>query len=825
MPITFRHDAAAVGVPLGSSATRKYGQSLVLQQQQQKYQGQQAGYDRQFRLASQIGQNQFQMGRDQNENFQGAMDNISTRAQELLTNNKIPPALAPEVQNLLSDRMKVLGSGYNETQQQEFLKGFNSRLAGILSNVPPEWAGESQENSLKQFLGPRYDKLKDRNWVPDGNGRFVELPDQKQQPAAPPPPPTTARDVFRADPKTRKEYVDVATKIYTKGGETMVTADDRAAINALAIKLYEQDQSDFGPAQPTQSPAAPSAVGAQSPSVPTSAQSPGAGFVYEGTPNVGSQRMAGSPAQAPARDSNAWLQGLESQVVANNAEAAPVQGAVKQYNEDFSQKQAQYNQQAAGQDRSQSAIDDAAAWKKRNPGQSFNAEQMQYMRDRGVDDSDIQSMQDTGVGYVQGERKTQQQRGQEYDQAAAARGNRVPIDPSGPYSRDEQGKPYDGRVNSTYSISGAQAERDQKMLDEMKADGDAYKARRAANDAKLTDRKTNTIEDPKQLKRDAQQFTADYNIYKRGGGSLSTRDYIRQRAAEGTLSGDLTRQLQENYNMDLSEGGIKDVVEQDLSGPRAQAMDDAKAKRGAEDKRRKYARDRINEKRGYRAPASATPPRVAVPTTPPAATPAAQGTPNPKLKRGLPGGTPTAESTSQAISTDSVLRKAVADYDTYLLGGGKESRKEWALRTQADSVNTHLAQEGWLPALGAGGQNAAGATPTQTKAGPTEKLAPKEMIKQSGLPESPKPNWTRWEQEAEDDEDRMMMRHVRARANGQPPDVANALYVAVNPSASVDERRAASKYLMTKGIDLRDVLREQQADTARAARNSYIPMT
>jgi hypothetical protein len=133
-------------------------------------------------------------------------------------------------------------------------------------------------------------------------------------------------------------------------------------------------------------------------------------------------------------------------------------------------------------------------------------------------------------------------------------------------------------------------------LDAMKADSAAYQKRRAELDDELKNRPTNPIKDPEQLKRDAAKFSSDYQIYKRGGGELSTRDYIMQRAAstKNPLSDDLKRQLQENYGLDLSSEGIQSVVEQDVTSQRGNAMADAAARREAEATRRGEARERLS---------------------------------------------------------------------------------------------------------------------------------------------------------------------------------------------------------------------------------------
>lgn len=87
------------------------------------------------------------------------------------------------------------------------------------------------------------------------------------------------------------------------------------------------------------------------------------------------------------------------------------------------------------------------------------------------------------------------------------------------------------------------------------------------------------------------------------------------------------------------------------------------------------------------------------------------------------------------------------------------------------------------------------------------KKANMELIKKSGLPESPRPNFNKLVEEADDDSDRSLIRQVRVLAGqGYSPDVNNALYVVVNPVASKEERKKANAFLLSNGINLSEVV-------------------
>ena len=214
MGIKFRHDAAAV-VPPTNSASRKYGQSLVLQQNQQKYNAQQAGYDRLFQLGRDYQQNAVQFARDadqkvfqlmrdvdqqtfqkdrdkaQNDfqterdkaqfaqedkqtnlkNFAAARDLIGQRAQKMLDSGQITnPALAKEIQDLIDGKRIVSGINYNADEQQEYLNKYSTELSGKLSQVPPPPTPEEQlisqigEEKYAQY-GHLYEQNEKGKWV------------------------------------------------------------------------------------------------------------------------------------------------------------------------------------------------------------------------------------------------------------------------------------------------------------------------------------------------------------------------------------------------------------------------------------------------------------------------------------------------------------------------------------------------------------------------------------------------------------------------------------------------------------------------------------
>lgn len=697
MAIRFRYDAAAVAPP-SNATTRKYGQSLVLQQQQQKYAGQQAGYDRLFQLGRDQNQNAFQMDRDNRINdfqmgrddreqrakdFADARGRLDAYAKDALSDPDLEPQLRQKIQNLIAGKMATLGGGFDAPAQQQFLDQYNSQLAAILSEIPPpKPKAPPQPNFFTDPTG--------NQWVESGQGKWEQVPRQEQQPK-------TAQEYYN-HPDNRGQFrKDLDAKMRSMQdavdlGESTQEVTPEAAWKEMQ-KQWEFEQKALG----GQSQGVGSSMPAGQP--PAAGQSPG--FVYQGTPDVGSYR--GSQQAAPT---NNWFAAIEEQVAGSRSQ-------VDALNAETDASLANTNAILADNQARGRAVADQYA--PRTEG---------LRRDANV----LQGRNARAESALRGEL-----------------GPRSPgIDPSGPYSRDSQGKLYDGRVNRIYDISDEQAKRDQVTLDAMQADGDAYRGRRDQRDAALQNRSTNPIADPKQLKRDSAKFSADFQIYKKGGGSLSIRDYINQRAKQGTLSDDLKAQLQENYGMNLADEYVSQAVEQDLNGPRENAMAAAKSKRDAEENRKRRARGL--------PPIQQAPPVAAPDTTRPT-----RGLPGgepdmTRPTRGLPGGPPTAPS---LIRVDGPARG---------LPGGEPTR-------------------------------------------PTHKYVTDEhLIKQSGLPQAWKPNWSKLAEEATDFDDRAMIQQVRVLASqGHPADVMNAFYILVNPSASGEEALKAKRYLLSKGINIDEI--------------------
>jgi len=642
MGITFRQDLAAVPHPSNAS-TRKYGQSLVMQQQQQKYAAQQAGYDRMFQLGRDNMQNQFQMGRTKQQNeFQLGRDKTQFEQQQQLAeaerqrafldearkqssgfisdaikNGEYDPATARKLQQNLVAEAEALGNPQlDATQRAEVLEKIRAERALLAANRMEPPPKPTRDDELKQFLGGNYDKYKDQPWVPDGKGGFtiadIPQPKDSQQSQQP----KTFGEYYQMEPeKARKALADKMSEIRDSIsiGEGSIAPYKSVQDKALAEleKPFEIMQDRFG--QPTQAPSAA-----------TPAPTTGASVAPGGS--QGSNQWADVIGSAPGGgmnipDANARIPSLPQWRVAPGM------------TEDI----------AAQDARTQATLDSTNAQLAENQARSAEIKAGYAPRTEAV-------RRDANVLEGRNARAESALRGELGPRAPEA-------DPSGPYYRNAQGKPNDNRVNSTYSISGAQADREAEQFAKNKAEFDKFKTQRAANDAKLTGRATNRIVDPEQLKRDSQKFSADYQIYKRGGGTLSTRDYIMQRAAEGTLSDDLTRQLQENYGMDLSSKGIQGVVEQDINAPREQAMSDAKAKRDAEENRKRRARGLPPiQPRTPAEPLDTTRPKRGLPGGPPTAPSQTYAEAGPT--RGLPGGEPTRPTQKYANPPAPTLPKA-----------------------------------------------------------------------------------------------------------------------------------------------------------------------
>lgn len=635
MAIRFKYDLATVAPP-SNDLTRKFGQSLVLQQQRGNQIGKERALDR----------------------FGDANSDMTSLIQDTLESGDLDPQSVQQLQGLQAGRMTVLGGGFNETQQQQFMQGYNRQAAGLLSNVrrkpKPTW-----DDNLRGFLGTNYDKLKDRNWVPDPKGGFTELPDQGQPKS------------LWENPAALKEYRgyagDMLRGVDGDGLSHLSNEEAFAAIDELAEKLYKQTQSRSGGNQPaTTAPTTGSYVPPWNPDGVGAAPAPtdGAGmvpggnarsFIYDpGNPSVADQRVAPMSAMEYAlsqqqQTPNAMQYALahpelNGKIVQQPTGMTPEELAGQQRLVNTMQGKAYQGRgqsmplttQSASEDASKGLYVDSQAEKERlkvelastadnasNKKMSeartkqmpnilrvlrdqgkFDDKQRQMLVDRygltqeaiaglEAEESGRRQLSSTGQiindGYVGDMRKSADDMASRTGRAqsflAGDLGPRAPqADISGPYYRDPAtGRPYDNRVGGSISLSEQAQDRLEKTWAETDAAGAKYKAKREGQRQGLKDRKTNPIADPKQLEKDARQFSTDYNLYRKGDGRLSVKDYIKQRAAAGTLSKDLTAQLQENYGLDLSSAGLQDVVTDgvDITSQKGVAMDAAASKRDA----------------------------------------------------------------------------------------------------------------------------------------------------------------------------------------------------------------------------------------------------
>lgn len=271
MPITFRHDAAAV-VPPSNQTTRKYGQQLVLQQNQQKYAAQQQGYDRLFTLGRdamqsqnqaimQGQQNAFQAERDINQNmFQAERDMARFEQQRKqqeaeqankfmeearkqssgmimddIKNENYDPATSRKLQQNLVAESEALGNPQlDATQRAEALAKIRAERAMLTANriekpqkAPPQPNFHTDQNG--------------NQWVEAGPGKWNQVPKEEK-------PPTSAAEAFQ-DPKVQKDFMEQAIAIETKGGEQPLDEASYARAVETARRLWDKSNSPTAPNQ------------------------------------------------------------------------------------------------------------------------------------------------------------------------------------------------------------------------------------------------------------------------------------------------------------------------------------------------------------------------------------------------------------------------------------------------------------------------------------------------------------------------------------------------------------------------------------------------
>lgn len=354
MPITFRHDAAAVALP-SNQAQRKYGQQLVLQQNQQKYQAQQAGYDRLFQLGRDVQENQNQFARDIRQNFfagvqqreqnnfvlgrdkaqaeQQQQQQEAARQQAFLAdarkqsagmimadiqNGEYDPVTARKLQQNLVAESEALGNpGLDATQRAEALAKIRAERALLSSNrlqkPPPPTAQEQFDKGIvtDPNTGMRYRQ--------NAKGDFEQLEQPQQRPSS-------AAEAFAADPKLRDKYMEDAIAMTAEkdefGKDKPLDRAKRKEAATLAQQLWEDDNlptaapelavdgapAARGPSQSileTPTAARPDAGSPPAPGgTPMMAQSPDQGMppAPTGAPTLAQRPDAGlppAPAQAP----------------------------------------------------------------------------------------------------------------------------------------------------------------------------------------------------------------------------------------------------------------------------------------------------------------------------------------------------------------------------------------------------------------------------------------------------------------------------------------------------------------------------------------------
>ncbi len=280
MAISLKHDAFGV-VPPSNAATRKYGQSLVLQQQQQKYAGQQAGYDRLFRAGSQLQQQNWQGTRDKQINdFQAARDKqqFDWKQQEAETarqagflddarkmstgiimddikNGAYDTATASQLRQNLIDEAEALGNpNLDATQRAEILAKIRAKRATLTANrieAPPKPTPDDElRGSIRTLNGVDFKKDKDGIWQPVDYGKGQQGQQQ------PPQRPTSVDDAIRADSKRYDAILDYEITALT-GEDKPLTPELLDQARERARKQYEKE---LGLGTPTLAPELPGAA-------------------------------------------------------------------------------------------------------------------------------------------------------------------------------------------------------------------------------------------------------------------------------------------------------------------------------------------------------------------------------------------------------------------------------------------------------------------------------------------------------------------------------------------------------------------------------------
>lgn len=312
MAIKFRHDAAAV-VPPSNESTRKYGQNLVLQQQQQKYNGLQAGYDRLFTLGRDNQQNQFQMERaDKQNKFQLARDeaqfgqqqqvaeaerqrrfmeearqNSSRFILEDIENGEYDPATSRNLKQNLVAEAEALGSReLDATQRAEVLRRIRADRAVLLANRIPKAPPPTAQQQFSQ--GIVTDPKTGMRYRANSKGDYEPIPEPEQ-----PQQPLTTRQQFLNDPKLADKWIAEVEADLKGNGLEEPKPISRKEKYERAMQLYEEQQAAFSEPSINPDTGKPFKTGDFSPVPPPPPQDSGLGGVVAGALQAGAGMIPG----------------------------------------------------------------------------------------------------------------------------------------------------------------------------------------------------------------------------------------------------------------------------------------------------------------------------------------------------------------------------------------------------------------------------------------------------------------------------------------------------------------------------------------------------
>lgn len=333
MAIRFKYDAAGFGGSItggGSPSDKKYGQQLVLQQQQIAQDAQRLAYGQQNQAVQnlqnnqrQAVQNQFQLDRDAQEGklalgrlnqsleFGAVRDDKqnAARAQEAeqtrmrqaqeqarmlaqgdimdgIKNGEFLPDTATQLKNNMIAEAKVrAGDKYDELSGPEALAKLKAQKDALLQGRMKRPAPPTIDEELKSRTGTAEDGSK---WMKNKNGDFVPVKGVL-------PPPAFAGEAFKQDPKTEERY-RARAEARLEGGTAEITDD---LINETMVNFWNSDQKLHTLGMPVEPPpgtpiAQPASIGGvvSSPAMASPATAAPSGTVVQQPPGQAATQPA-----------------------------------------------------------------------------------------------------------------------------------------------------------------------------------------------------------------------------------------------------------------------------------------------------------------------------------------------------------------------------------------------------------------------------------------------------------------------------------------------------------------------------------------------------